>query len=69
MPLDDSVNVILVVLEDLLLYKTRWRVIVKIFELVVCWLDSHNFFVLNETNRHKNLNENKINYPIFTVVS
>ena len=44
MPLDDSVNVILVVLEGLFMQIPHWRGIINNVGLVVCWLDAHIFF-------------------------
>ena len=41
-PLDDSVNVILTLLEGLLLQIPHWCGSINTFELVVCWLDAHN---------------------------
>ena len=51
---DDSVNVFSVFLEGLFLKISHYCVIVNNSELVVCWLDAHEFcFFFDETNRHK----------------
>ena len=53
MPLYDYVNDIFSLLVNLILNITHWRGIFNTFELVVCWLDAHIFFVCNVTNTKK----------------
>ena len=70
MPLDDSVNVIYFNLYGLLLKIPYCYGTVKIFELVVCWLDAHKFcLILMKKTGINILSENWINDHIFTVVT
>ena len=51
--LDVSFNAILIFFLPTLLLIPYWHGIVNTFELVVCLLDAHNFFMFNETNIYK----------------